>query len=82
MGEIVYGMIMYYTQAVVERRVWDRREDSGAGINDVDGNVRTIPERLRFRCSERRSLGEPLFPNIIVDCGTHSSSSCGGLSST
>ena len=41
MGEIVYGMIMYYTQAVVERRVWDGREDSSAGNNNdvVDGNV-------------------------------------------
>ena len=39
MGEIVYGMIMYYTQAVVERRVWDRREGSSAGNDDFDGNV-------------------------------------------
>ena len=41
-GGVVHGMWMICNvQAVVERRVWDGREDSSAGNNNdvVDGNV-------------------------------------------
>ena len=38
-GGVVHGMWMIITYRVfdVRRGVWDRREDSSAGNNDVDG---------------------------------------------